>query len=136
MFGTVVLPTSKPDDKTQILLGFVLFHRNCKGHHISNFIEKIIRVVVTVCLINDLKIVATLLRMQFHDCFVKKACPGVVSCADIIALATRDDVALSGGLTAKIQYANREKGWFSLSYQQCGPSIPFNIGASVHSNIC
>ncbi|KAK9121159.1 hypothetical protein Syun_018776 [Stephania yunnanensis] len=97
-------------------------------------VEVIVRGVVTARFNRDHSIVAALLRLYFHDCFVngcdgsilidgpnseKKAspngsvrgydiineakaavereCPGVVSCADIIALATRDAVALSVG---------------------------------------
>ncbi|KAK1273363.1 Peroxidase 64 [Acorus gramineus] len=92
---------------------------------------------VKLAMANDNTVPAALLRMHFHDCFVrgcdasvllnstkkhtaekdgppnislhafyvidnaKKAveglCPGVVSCADILALAARDAVALSGG---------------------------------------
>ncbi|KAF2295025.1 hypothetical protein GH714_030574 [Hevea brasiliensis] len=49
-------------------------------------------------------IAPALLRMHFHDCFVRviddaktqleAACPGIVSCADILALAARDSVVL------------------------------------------
>ncbi|KAL3641017.1 Peroxidase 64 [Castilleja foliolosa] len=88
---------------------------------------------------NDKTVAAALLRMHFHDCFIRgcdasvllnskgnnqaekdgppnislhafyvidnakkeieKMCPGVVSCADILALAARDAVTLSGGPT-------------------------------------
>ncbi|XP_004295656.1 PREDICTED: putative Peroxidase 48-like [Fragaria vesca subsp. vesca] len=46
---------------------------------------------------------AQLLRLFFNDCFIKikeeleNACPGVVSCADVLALATRDGIILAGG---------------------------------------
>ncbi|KAE9458647.1 hypothetical protein C3L33_09449, partial [Rhododendron williamsianum] len=93
--------------------------------------------VVKKAMMNDRTVPAALLRMHFHDCFIRgcdgsvllnstsknKAekdgppnislhafyvidvakkeveamCPSVVSCADILALAARDAVALSGG---------------------------------------
>ncbi|TYI02363.1 hypothetical protein ES332_A11G261800v1 [Gossypium tomentosum] len=69
--------------------------------------ESIVRAAVRRRLSRDKSITAALLRMHFHDCFVrlideaKKAleatCPSKVSCADIITLATRDAVFLSGG---------------------------------------
>ncbi|KAF2306276.1 hypothetical protein GH714_016188 [Hevea brasiliensis] len=79
----------------------------------------------------DKTVPAALLRMHFHDCFIRPAtkekdgppnislhafyvidnakkevealCPGVVSCADILALAARDAVVLSGGPTWDVQ---------------------------------
>ncbi|KAJ7971972.1 Peroxidase [Quillaja saponaria] len=100
-------------------------------------VESIVRQVVKQRFGRDKSITAALLRMHFHDCFVKgcdasilidstsekesektagpnltvrgyefideikkrleTACPSTVSCADIITLATRDAVALSGG---------------------------------------
>ncbi|KAL2920584.1 Peroxidase 66 [Bienertia sinuspersici] len=74
--------------------------------------------------IYDPKVPARILRMFFHDCFIRnkaekdgppnisvrafyviddakakleKACPQTVSCADIIAVAARDVVAMAGG---------------------------------------
>ncbi|KAG0457593.1 hypothetical protein HPP92_022750 [Vanilla planifolia] len=103
---------------------------------------------------NDKTVPAALLRMHFHDCFIrgcdgsvllkstkkntaerdgppnislhafyvidnaKKAveniCPGVVSCADILALAARDAVALSGGPTWEVPMG-RKDGRISLA---------------------
>ncbi|KAI7990860.1 Peroxidase 44 [Camellia lanceoleosa] len=99
--------------------------------------EQIVRQAVMQRFSTDRSITPALLRMHFHDCFVKgcdasilidstqttqsekdafpnqsvrgfdlideaksnleAACPGTVSCADIITLATRDSVALAGG---------------------------------------
>ncbi|KAJ8772633.1 hypothetical protein K2173_027810 [Erythroxylum novogranatense] len=94
---------------------------------------------VKKAMLNDNTVPAALLRMHFHDCFIRgcdasvlleskgqnkaekdgppnislhafyvidnakkdveSMCPGVVSCADILALAARDAVHLSGGPT-------------------------------------
>ncbi|KAI3523247.1 hypothetical protein L1887_01307 [Cichorium endivia] len=45
---------------------------------------------------------------------VEKVCPGVVSCADIIVMATRDVVALSGGGRYSVQTGRRD-GLVSLA---------------------
>ncbi|CAA0831068.1 Peroxidase 64 [Striga hermonthica] len=101
--------------------------------------ESTIAEVVKEGMTNDKTVAAAILRMHFHDCFIRgcdasvllntkgnkqaekdgppnislhafyvidnakkeveKMCPGVVSCADILALAARDAVSLSGGPT-------------------------------------
>ncbi|OAE33798.1 hypothetical protein AXG93_4519s1080 [Marchantia polymorpha subsp. ruderalis] len=54
----------------------------------------------------DRGLAAALMRLHFHDCFVRIdeikmelecACPGVVSCADILALVARDATEKVGG---------------------------------------
>ncbi|XP_010935150.1 peroxidase 64 [Elaeis guineensis] len=105
-------------------------------------VEIAVTAAVKEAMANDQTVPAALLRMHFHDCFIrgcdgsvllnskgsnkaekegppnislhafyvidnaKKAveemCPGVVSCADILALAARDAVALSGGPTWEV----------------------------------
>ncbi|XP_062202971.1 peroxidase 43-like [Phragmites australis] len=96
---------------------------------------------------NDPTILPALLRLQFHDCFVRgcdasvlirrasndaevdnsknqglrgqdvvdaakaeleEQCPGVVSCADIIALAARDAVAMTGGPSFDVPTGRRD----------------------------
>ncbi|XP_073002504.1 peroxidase 57-like [Typha latifolia] len=116
-----------------------------KGKCGTKDVETIIQGVVRQRFFSDTKIVAALLRMQFHDCFVRgcdasilldgpstektalpnfsvfgydlidrakaaveAACPGVVSCADIIIAATRDAVALAGGLKYQVQLGRRD----------------------------
>ncbi|KAA8533942.1 hypothetical protein F0562_031459 [Nyssa sinensis] len=108
-------------------------------------VEAIVAGVVTGRFIRDPAIVASLLRLQFHDCFVNgcdasilidgtnsektatlnlnvrgydiideakaavdNACPGLVSCADIIVIASRDAVFLSGGGRYEVQTGRRD----------------------------
>ncbi|KAJ9181986.1 hypothetical protein P3X46_006026 [Hevea brasiliensis] len=76
--------------------------------------EDIVRSIIWQNVANNATLPAKFLRMHFHDCFVRgcdasilldstpnntaekaleKTCPGVVSCADIVALAARDSVS-------------------------------------------
>ncbi|GAU24011.1 hypothetical protein TSUD_328130 [Trifolium subterraneum] len=110
--------------------------------------ESIVQKVVQKRFNRDKSITAALLRMHFHDCFVRgcdasllidstknntsekqtganasvrgydliddvkeaieAACPSTVSCSDIIALATRDVVALSGGPKYNVPTGRRD----------------------------
>ncbi|PNX95144.1 peroxidase 44-like protein [Trifolium pratense] len=110
--------------------------------------ESIVEKVVQKRFSQDNSITAALLRMHFHDCFVRgcdasllidptnetvsekkdganasvrgfdlideikeaveAACPSTVSCADIIALATRDAVGLSGGPKYSVPTGRRD----------------------------
>ncbi|KAI9103553.1 hypothetical protein K1719_023176 [Acacia pycnantha] len=107
--------------------------------------ESIVRSTVQAHVNSDPSLAAGLLRMHFHDCFVKgcdasvlvagsgtertagangglrgfeviddaktqleAACPGVVSCADVLALAARDSVVLSGGVKWEVPTGRRD----------------------------
>ncbi|CAI9777914.1 unnamed protein product [Fraxinus pennsylvanica] len=137
------------------------FHQTCPKA------ESTIRKVVKKAMMNDNTVPAALLRMHFHDCFIrgcdasvllntkgkKKAekdgppnislhafyvidnakeeveaqCPGVVSCADILALAARDAVALSGGPTWDVP-KGRKDGRISKAIETKQlPAPTFNI---------
>ncbi|KAL8162730.1 hypothetical protein V2J09_014219 [Rumex salicifolius] len=111
----------------------------------KNDAESIVFSVIKAKFAKDPTLVAALLRMQFHDCFVRgcdasilldgsntektagpngsvrsyevidavkaaleKACPGVVSCADIIAIATRVAVNLAGGRWYNVETGRRD----------------------------
>lgn len=110
------------------------YYRQLCPSHVN--VEEIVRSVVQKYMDTDPTLAASLLRMQFHDCFVRGCdasvllaatptnqteltaiangnlrgfeiidnakqalevvCPGVVSCADILALSTRDAVDMLG----------------------------------------
>ncbi|XP_038975332.1 peroxidase 60 [Phoenix dactylifera] len=138
-----------------------------KGKCGRSDVEAIIRGVVTARFRRDPTIVAALLRMQFHDCFVngcdasilldgrssektappnlsvrgydivdeakaalEKACPGVVSCADIIVAATRDAVALGGGLRYELPTGRRD-GKVSLAGNVNLPSPSATVAQAI-----
>ncbi|KAJ8490411.1 hypothetical protein OPV22_012132 [Ensete ventricosum] len=118
-----------------------------KGKCNGTDVEAAIKSVVAARFGRDRSIVPALLRLHFHDCFVRgcdasilldgsgtektappnlsvrgydlidqaktaleSRCPGVVSCADIIAVATRDAVVLGGGsqYTYAVQTGRRD----------------------------
>ncbi|KAI3842200.1 hypothetical protein MKW98_025990 [Papaver atlanticum] len=130
-------------------------------------VESIIRNVVRQRFARDPTIVAALLRMQFHDCFVsgcdasvllngarsektappnlslrgfdlierakaavEKACPRVVSCADIIAVAARDAVFLSKGMNYRVQTGRRD-GVVSLASNVNLPGPGISVSQSM-----
>ncbi|CAN6349794.1 unnamed protein product [Urochloa humidicola] len=107
--------------------------------------ETIVQQTVAAAFKNDSGVAPALIRMHFHDCFVRgcdgtsekdaipnrpslrffdvvdraKAaleaqCPGVVSCADILAFAARDSVVLAGGPGYQVP-AGRRDGNTSLA---------------------
>ncbi|GLJ44561.1 hypothetical protein SUGI_0936150 [Cryptomeria japonica] len=127
----------------------------CDGRLVSNFYrhscpsaEVIVKTVVEKHVSQDSTVAAALLRMHFHDCFVRgcdgsvlinstanntaekaalpnltlrrfdviddvkreveKNCSGVVSCADILALATRDAVAKIDGPSWRVRTGRRD----------------------------
>ncbi|ONK72002.1 uncharacterized protein A4U43_C04F14630 [Asparagus officinalis] len=133
-----------------------------KGKCGSIDIESIIGGIVHSRFVKDPTVVAALLRMQFHDCFVngcdasllldgessektappnlsvrgydiidevktvlEKACPRIVSCADIIIAATRDAIAFAGGSRYKVQMGRRDgKVSLASNVDLPNPTIP------------
>ncbi|KAG5250294.1 Peroxidase precursor family protein [Salix suchowensis] len=130
-------------------------------------LESAVTEAVKKATMNDNTVPAALLRMHFHDCFIrgcdasvllaskgtnqaekdgppnislhafyvidnaKKAvealCPGVVSCADILALAARDAVALSGGPTWDVPKGRKDGRISKASETRQLPPPTFNI---------
>ncbi|KAF7077267.1 hypothetical protein CFC21_081838 [Triticum aestivum] len=108
-------------------------------------LELIVRSTVTKAILVERRMGASLLRLHFHDCFVQGSfvgektalpnmnsvrgfgvideikknvelvCPGVVSCADIIAVAARDGVVLLGGPSWPVPLGQRDSTTASLN---------------------
>ncbi|XP_030537479.1 peroxidase 4-like isoform X2 [Rhodamnia argentea] len=55
---------------------------------------------------------------------VESACPGVVSCADIVAIAARDSVVLLGGPSWEVKLGRRDARTASLSIANSGALPP------------
>ncbi|WOG82620.1 hypothetical protein DCAR_0101787 [Daucus carota subsp. sativus] len=91
--------------------------------------ESIVQATVKKHVNSDSTVAPGLLRMVFHDCFktarpnlllrgyeviedaktqLEAACPGVVSCADILALAARDATVEVGALTYRVPTGRRD----------------------------
>ncbi|URE15703.1 peroxidase [Musa troglodytarum] len=139
-----------------------------KGKCNRTDVEGTVKSIVAARFARDRTIVPALLRLHFHDCFVRgcdasilidgsgtektappnlsvrgydlidqaktqleRACPGVVSCADIIAIATRDAVVLGGGTqyTYAVQTGRRD-GNISLA-SDASKNLP---GASLNAS--
>ncbi|KAL5557511.1 hypothetical protein UlMin_039747 [Ulmus minor] len=130
-------------------------------------VEEIVTNAVKRATSRDQTIPATLLRMHFHDCFIRgcdasvllnskgknkaekdaaanlslhafyvidnakkaleAACPGVVSCADILALAARDAIVLSGGPNWYVPKGRKDGRISRASDTASLPSPAFNI---------
>ncbi|CAL5357194.1 unnamed protein product [Camellia sinensis] len=146
----------------QLQVGF--YEGKCSGKNV----EAIVGGVIAGWIKKDPTIVAALLRMQFHDCFVnwgcdasilldgsnsektafpnlsvrgfdiidaakaavEAVCPGVVSCADIIVMATRDAVSLSGGEQYRVQTGRRD-GLVSLAQNVNLPAPSISVSDSI-----
>ncbi|CAH2056768.1 unnamed protein product, partial [Thlaspi arvense] len=70
--------------------------------------EQIVRDAVQKHFHGDPSITAALLRMHFHDCFVRKLPVLELSCAGVITLATRDAVALARGPKYSVPTGRRD----------------------------
>ncbi|XP_043712316.1 peroxidase 64 [Telopea speciosissima] len=137
------------------------YEQTCPGF------ESAITDVVKKSTANDKTVPAALLRMHFHDCFIrgcdgsvllnsvgkntpekngppdislhafyviddaKKAveamCPGIVSCADILALAARDAVVISGGPTWDVPKGRKDGRVSKAIETRQLPAPTFNI---------
>ncbi|KAM3368367.1 hypothetical protein ACQJBY_016732 [Aegilops geniculata] len=123
----------------QLQMGF--YSDSCPGA------EDIVTAAVQEAAASDATILPALVRLQFHDCFVRgcdasvlitsagsaaevnnnkhqglrgldvvdrakaeleEQCPGVVSCADIIALAARDAIAMTNGPSFEVPTGRRD----------------------------
>ncbi|CAB4287854.1 unnamed protein product [Prunus armeniaca] len=130
-------------------------------------VEQIVSNAVKKAAANDRTVPAALLRMHFHDCFIRgcdasvllnskgsnqaekngppnislhafyvidnakkqveASCPGVVSCADILALAARDAVVQSGGPNWDVPKGRKDGRTSKATETRQLPAPTFNI---------
>ncbi|KAL9412174.1 hypothetical protein AB3S75_045738 [Citrus x aurantiifolia] len=135
--------------------------------------EKIILDAVRNASMHDPKVPARILRMFFHDCFIRgcdasvlldstpqnkaekdgppnisvrsfyviddakaeleKACPHTVSCADIIAIAARDVVTMSGGPYWNVLKGRKDGRVSKASETRSLPAPTFNVTQLIQS---
>ncbi|KAI8014804.1 Cationic peroxidase 1 [Camellia lanceoleosa] len=137
-----------------------------------------IKTAVSSAVSSEARMGASLLRLQFHDCFVngcdasvllddnstftgektaapnanslrgfdvidtiksqvESSCPGVVSCADILAVAARDSVVALGGPSWTVQLGRRDSTTASLSAANSnipGPTLNLSALITAFSN--
>ncbi|PON71500.1 Peroxidase [Parasponia andersonii] len=81
--------------------------------------QEIVKSVVAKAVAREARIAASLLRLHFHDCFVKRSAPAL-SCADILALVARDKTVLCwtqlGGPTRKKGFYRSKFKWLKQRY--------------------
>nr|CAB3461409.1 unnamed protein product [Digitaria exilis] len=109
-------------------LSSTFYDASCPSAH------DVVRRVIQNARVTDPRIPASLIRLHFHDCFVQTektvpannnsargfpvvdaiksaleaACPGIVSCADILALAAEISVEISGGPSWRVLLGRRD----------------------------
>ncbi|CAI0544204.1 unnamed protein product [Linum tenue] len=164
ILGLVVVLLGLAADRAQAQLQFGFYKGKCN----ATDVESTVRSVVWGKYQNDTTIVAALLRMQFHDCFVQgcdasilldgpgseknappnlsvrgydvidavktaleAACKQVVSCADIIAMATRDAVSFANGGFYNVQTGRRDSASPAKNVALPAPNIPINQALSL-----
>ncbi|KAK9727021.1 hypothetical protein RND81_05G252800 [Saponaria officinalis] len=125
--------------------GFYIYPGYYKGKCGKFNVEEIIYKVVKTHFDDDADTVSDLIRLQFHDCFVKgcdasvlldgkytektveinlslggfkvvddakeaveKACPGIVSCSDVLVIAARSAVFMAGGKWYDVETGRRD----------------------------
>ncbi|CAN0916819.1 Peroxidase 60 [Linum grandiflorum] len=166
LLGLLLLGLAADQARAQLQFGF--YKGKCRATDVD--VESTVRRIVSEKYQSDKSIVAALLRMQFHDCFVQGcdasilldgptsektappnlsvrgykiidavktelegSCgPQVVSCADIIVMATRDAVSLAKGGFYNVQTGRRD-GLVSSAKNVAlpAPNVPIPLSISM-----